>query len=122
MRPEIQAVRRTVTRKNSTHLGNYNRLINQIGKTITPTPRGAILALQSYCNSKKPPSVRQIPDQLQVSKSAVHSIGQHAVKKAHANRIASGTSNGPIPTPVLPRTLTTDVLSRNIKAATGFLD
>ncbi|RPA90925.1 hypothetical protein L873DRAFT_1838836 [Choiromyces venosus 120613-1] len=105
MHPEIQAVRRTVT-----------------GKTITPTRQGAILALQYFYNSAKPLSVRQIAEQLQVSKSAIQSICQHAMKNAHANRIASTTSDVSIPTPALPRTLTTAVLSRDIEAATAFLD
>jgi len=57
-----------------------------------------------------------------VSKSTVYSISQLAVKNAHANWIAGATSNAPIPISVLPRTLTTAVLSRDIEAAIPFLD
>ncbi|KAG0131868.1 hypothetical protein HOY82DRAFT_607208 [Tuber indicum] len=105
MCPEIQAVWKTVT-----------------GKTITPTHRGAILALRYNCNSKKPPSIRQIAEQLQVLKSAVQSICQHAVKNAKANHLASTTSNASISTPMLSRTLTTAVLACNMKAASAFLN
>ncbi|KAG0123963.1 hypothetical protein HOY82DRAFT_635811 [Tuber indicum] len=93
-----------------------------MGKTITPTHLGAILALRYNCNSKKPLSIRQIAEQLQVSKSAVQSISQYVVKNAQANHLASTTSNASISTPMLSRTLTTAVLVHNIEAATAFLN
>ncbi|KAG0136203.1 hypothetical protein HOY82DRAFT_536312 [Tuber indicum] len=71
--------------------------LTEKGKTISPTRRGAILALRYFCNPEKPPSIRQIADQLQVSKSAVHGICRHAIKTARRQR-ETATADLSLPT------------------------
>ncbi|KAI5847002.1 hypothetical protein BZA05DRAFT_132128 [Tricharina praecox] len=57
------------------------------GTTVTPTRRGAILALRYGSPGF---TIRQISEQLGVSKSTVHGICKHAEKKARALREERG--------------------------------
>ncbi|KAA8897628.1 hypothetical protein FN846DRAFT_992268 [Sphaerosporella brunnea] len=56
-----------------------------VGKTLSPTWRGAILALR-FSDRKNRPTVRQIADLLNLPKSTVHDVCKHAMLRSIAKR------------------------------------